>query len=130
MPHQLTKLTPNLVVSDVARSMAFYRDRLGFTVETTVPDAAPYVFAIMRSGPVGIFLNAPEPMTEEYPSLKGQPLGGTFTMFIEVTGIERTYEELKAQIPIVAALETKWYGVAEFVVADPDGYLITFAEQK
>jgi len=78
MPHQLNKLTPNLVVSDVARSMAFYRDRLGFEVETTVPDAAPYVFAIMRSGPVQIFLNAPEPATEEFPSLRGRPLGGTF----------------------------------------------------
>jgi catechol 2,3-dioxygenase-like lactoylglutathione lyase family enzyme len=128
MPHQLNKLTPNLVVSDVARSMAFYCDRLGFEVETTVPDAAPYVFAIVRSGPVQIFLNAPEPATEEFPSLKGRPLGGTFTMYIEVTGIERTYEEMKAQIPIAVPLETKWYGVAEFLVADPDGYLITFAE--
>jgi len=128
MPHQLNKLTPNLVVSDVARSMAFYRDRLGFEVETTVPDAAPYVFAIMRSGPVQIFLNAPEPATEEFPSLRGRPLGGTFTMYIEVTGIERTYEDLKTQIPIAVPLETKWYGVAEFLVADPDGYLITFAE--
>jgi catechol 2,3-dioxygenase-like lactoylglutathione lyase family enzyme len=130
MPHQLNTLTPNLVVSDVARSMAFYRDRLGFSVETTVPEAAPHVFAIMRSGPVGIYLNAPEPATEEYPSMKGKPLGGTFTMFIEVTGIERMYDEVKAQIPIVAPLETKWYGVAEFVIADPDGYLITFAERK
>lgn len=130
MPHQLNKLTPNLVVSDVARAVAFYRDRLGFEVETTVPEAEPYVFAIIRSGPVQIFLNAPEPAIEEYPAMKGRPLGGTFTMFIEVTGIERTYDELKAQIPIVAPLETKWYGVAEFVVADPDGYLITFAERK
>jgi hypothetical protein len=50
MPHQLTKLTPNLVVSNVARSMSFYRDRLGFSVASTVPDAEPYVFAILRSG--------------------------------------------------------------------------------
>ena len=130
MPHQLNKLTPNLVVSDVARSMAFYCDRLGFTVSTTVPDAAPYVFAIVESGLVQIFLNAPEPAIEEYPAMTGRPLGGTFTMFIEVSGIERTYDELKTQIPIVSPLETKWYGVAEFVVADPDGYLIAFAERK
>ena len=32
MPHELKKLTPNLVVSSVERSMAFYRDVLGFTV--------------------------------------------------------------------------------------------------
>ena len=89
MPHQLNKLTPNLVVSDVERSAAFYRDHLGFAVETTVPDAAPYVFVILRSGPVQIFLNAPEPAIEEYPAMKGRPLGGTFTMFIEVTGHRR-----------------------------------------
>ena len=30
MPFVFTKLTPNLIVSDVARSLAFYRDVLGF----------------------------------------------------------------------------------------------------
>jgi lactoylglutathione lyase len=130
MPHRLNKLTPNLVVSDVARSIAFYRDQLGFEVETTVPDAAPYVFAIVKSGSVQIFLNAPEPAFEEYAEIKGHAIGGTFTMFIELTGIEQSYEEIKKQVPIVHPLETKWYGVAEFVVADPDGYLITFAERK
>jgi catechol 2,3-dioxygenase-like lactoylglutathione lyase family enzyme len=130
MPHHLNKLTPNLVVSDVSQSIAFYRDRLGFEVETTVPDNAPYVFAILRSGAVQIFLNAPGPAIEEYPAMKDRPLGGTFTLFIELTGIEQSYDDIRSHVPIVAPLETKWYGVAEFVVADPDGYLITFAERK
>jgi catechol 2,3-dioxygenase-like lactoylglutathione lyase family enzyme len=30
-------LTPNLVVSDIERSLSFYRDLLGFSVVTTVP---------------------------------------------------------------------------------------------
>ena len=130
MPHQLNKLTPNLVVSQVARSIAFYRDRLGFEVETTVPDVEPYAFAIVRSGPVQIFLNALEAATEEYPAMKGHPLGGTFTMYIEVTGIERIYEELKAQTTVVMPLEAKWYGVTEFAIVDPDAYVITLAERK
>ena len=50
MPHHLKKLSPNLIVSDVDRSRAFYRDVLGFSVAQTVPDAAPYVFAIVTSG--------------------------------------------------------------------------------
>lgn len=70
MPHELKKLTPNLVVSNVERSMAFYRDVLGFRVELTVPDAAPYVFASVQSGPVEIFLNASEPAVAEYPAFK------------------------------------------------------------
>ena len=48
MPHPFTKLTANLIVSDVARSVEFYRDVLGFGLGATVPDAAPYVFASLQ----------------------------------------------------------------------------------
>ena len=34
MPYQLSSLTPNLIVADVERSLAFYRDVLGFTVQS------------------------------------------------------------------------------------------------
>ena len=34
----LTDVTPNLIVSDIDRSTAFYRDVLGFSVVTTVPE--------------------------------------------------------------------------------------------
>lgn len=130
MPHQFNKLTPNLVVSDVERSVAFYRDVLGFTVETTVPDTAPYQFAILRSGAVGVFLNAPEPAMAEYPAFKDRPIGGTLTLFIEVDGIDECYRALKDRVLVVMELETKWYGMTEFAIADPDGYLITFAQRK
>jgi len=130
MPHQLTSLTPNLVVANVDRSVAFYRDVLGFTVEQTVPDAAPYVFAIVRSGPVEVYLNAPEPAVAEYPALKDRPIGGTLTLFIRLTGIRQAYEALEARVPVVMPLEKKWYGVTEFAFTDPDGYVITFAEQE
>ena len=68
MPYAMNKLTPNLVVSNVERSVAFYRDVLGFSVEVTVPEAAPYVFASLQSGAVEIFLNAPEAASAEYPA--------------------------------------------------------------
>ena len=129
MPHELKKLTPNLIVSDVERSLAFYRDVLGCSVTATVPDAAPYVFAAMQSGPVEIFLNAPEPAIAEYPALGGRPLGGTLTLFIEVEGIARAYDSLKTRVKVVMPIEKKWYGVTEFAFEDPDGYLITFAER-
>jgi catechol 2,3-dioxygenase-like lactoylglutathione lyase family enzyme len=129
MPYELTKLTPNLIVSDVGRSLAFYRDVLGFSVGPTVPDAAPFVFAIVQSGPVEVFLNAPEPAIAEYPAFKGRPIGGTLTLFIEVVDIARAHESLKDRVKIVMPLEHKWYGVTEFAFEDPDGYLITFAER-
>ena len=129
MAYELKKLTPNLIVADVARSMAFYRDVLGFTRTMTVPDEAPYVFAGVQSGSIEIFLNAPEPAMTEYPAFKGMPIGGTLTLFIDVTGIERVYAELKDRVEVVMPLEKKWYGITEFAFKDPDGYLITFAEK-
>jgi catechol 2,3-dioxygenase-like lactoylglutathione lyase family enzyme len=129
MPYELTKLTPNLIVSDVGRSLAFYRDVLGFTVGATVPDASPYVFATVQSGPVEVFLNAPEPAIAEYPAFKGRPIGGTLTLFIEVVDIARAHESLKDRVKIVMPFEHKWYGVTEFAFEDPDGYLLTFAER-
>lgn len=130
MPFTYTKLTPNLIVSDVDRSVAFYRDVLGFTVGMQVPDASPLVFAGMQSGDVEIFLNAAEAAYAEYPAFKARPIGGTLTQFIHVTGIVQMHAELKDKVTIVMPLEKKWYGVTEFAITDPDGYIITFAEAE
>jgi catechol 2,3-dioxygenase-like lactoylglutathione lyase family enzyme len=128
MPYALKKLTPNLIVSNVERSVAFYRDVLGFSVGPTVPEQAPYVFAIVQSGPVEIFLNAPEPAVTEYPAFKNQPIGGTLTLFIEVADIASVHQSLQGKVTIVMPFEHKWYGVTEFAFTDPDGYIITFAQ--
>jgi len=129
MPYELKKLTPNLIVSDVLRSLEFYRDVLGFTVAVTVPETAPFVFAIVQSGPVEIFLNAPEPAIAEYPAFKDRPIGGTLTLFVEVANIALAHATLQDKVRIVMPLEHKWYGSTEFAFEDPDGYLITFAER-
>ena len=98
MPQTIKKLTPNLVVANVERSIAFYRDVLGFTVAQTVPDASPFVFASVQSGPVEIFFNAPEPALAEYPAFKDRPIGGTLTLFIDVQNIKRSHDELKLSL--------------------------------
>jgi catechol 2,3-dioxygenase-like lactoylglutathione lyase family enzyme len=129
MAYVLNKLTPNLIVSDVARSVAFYRDVLGFTVQQTVPEDAPFVFAIMVSGSVEIFLNAADTAVQEYPAFKDRPIGGTLTLFVEVQGVRRAHDEIRSRVVIVMPLEEKWYGMTEFAFLDPDGYVITYAER-
>ena len=110
MPYELKKLTPNLVVSNVERSLAFYRDVLGFTVSATVPDQGPLVFAALSSGPVDVFLNAPEPAVAEYPAFKDRPIGGTLTLFIEVTNIQEAHAALQGRVNIVMPLERSGTG--------------------
>ena len=125
------KLTPNLLVANVERSLAFYTDVLGFARGMTVPEQSPLVFASVVSGTVEIFLNDRDTAIKEYPAFSGVPLGATATMFIEMEegNVDALHDRLKSQVVITMPLVTQWYGLKEFAIADPDGYLITFAER-
>ena len=124
-----TKLTPNLLVASVERSLAFYVETLGFQRGMTVPDASPFVFASVTGGPVEIFFNDAAGAIQEYPGFAGKPIGATGTLFIEVKGVDALHDRLKPNVKVVMPIENKFYGMREFAIEDPDGYVITFAER-
>ena len=127
---QFTKLTPNLVVANVKRSLAFYVETLGFSCGMTVPDESPFVFASVTSGPVEIFFNDAAAAIKEYPAFAGRPIGATGTLFIEMEGgVDALHDRLKPTVKIAMPLVTQFYGTREFAIEDPDGYVITFAER-
>ena len=125
----LNKLTPNLIVDSVERSLAFYENVLGFTRGFTEPDASPFVFGSVNNGSIEIFFNEKTAAVKEYPAFAGVPIGLTGTMFIEMKGVDALHARLKPQVTIVMPLVTQFYGMREFAIADPDGYVITFAER-
>ena len=127
---QFTKLTPNLIVANVERSLAFYIDTLGFDRGMTVPDESPFVFASVTGGAAEIFFNDAATAIKEYPAFAGRPIGATGTMFVEVQGVEALHDRIKSKVKLVMPLETKFYGRREFAIEDPDGYVITFAERQ
>jgi uncharacterized glyoxalase superfamily protein PhnB len=129
MSQAISRITPNLIVRDVLRSVEFYRDVLGFELGMSVPDAPPFVFAGMKSGEVFIFLNDPHAAEEELPLMAGRPIGGTLTLYIEVTGIDALFDRLRSRAPVVMSIRTQFYGMREFAITDPDGWVLTFAER-
>jgi uncharacterized glyoxalase superfamily protein PhnB len=128
MPH-FKKLTPNLLVSNVERSLAFYVDTLEFERGMTVPDASPFVFAAVTSDAVEIFLNDAATAVKEYPAFSGKPIGATGTLYIEVEGVDALHDRLKSKVKILMPILTQFYGMREFAIADPDGYVLTLAER-
>jgi lactoylglutathione lyase len=122
-------LTPNLVVSDIARSLTFYRDVLGFSIVTTVPEAEPFVFVWLQRGDVQVFLNAQQAAAAEYPELAANLASGSWTMFIVTDAVDELHDALSGRVRVVMPLETKFYGMREFAITDPDGFVITFAER-
>jgi uncharacterized glyoxalase superfamily protein PhnB len=135
-PMKFQDVTPNLIVSDIDRSTAFYRDVLGFTIVTSVPDAPPFAFVWLQRDAVNVFLNAQGGLAEEdAATLAGRTIGGTNTLFVNIeaesvdAGVDRLFSEVDGRAKVVMPLKNQFYGLREFGVEDPDGYLIFFAQR-
>jgi uncharacterized glyoxalase superfamily protein PhnB len=124
----LKKLTPNLMVEDVARTLAFYRETLGFEVVTTLPEQEPFDFAIVQRDGVELMFQSRPSLSENVPALSGSPIGASQTFYIEVTDIRDLYESLREKVEIVVDFHTTFYGTQEFYFRDINGYILSFSE--
>ena len=128
-------VTPNLVVANVERSMAFYRDVLGFAATATVPDAAPFAFAWMQRDGVSVFLNSIESVRDEHSELGSRPIGGLATLFIVLdaddvaAGVDALFTSVSPRARVIMQPKNQFYGMREFGIEDPDGYVIFFAQR-
>ncbi|MGH9565901.1 MAG: VOC family protein, partial [Candidatus Angelobacter sp.] len=127
---KFSKITPNLMVADMEASLRFYRDVLGCKVSQSVPENPPFVFAWMKRDDVDVFLNQRQtPQTGQHDPLAGRPIGGTLSMYVPVEGIADLLKNIEQNgVKIAIPLHQEFYGMKEFAVFDPDGYLIIFAE--
>ena len=126
----LKKLTPNLMVEDVARTVAFYRDTLGFEVLTTLPGQEPFDFAIVRRDGVELMFQSRLSLSDNVPALSGAPIGASQTFYIEVTGVRDLYETLRDKVEIVVDFHETFYGTREFYFRDLNGYILSFSESS
>jgi len=128
---KLTGVTPNLITDNIDRSTAFYRDVLGFAVTMTVPDQAPFVFVWLQRDGVNIFLNDAKTAKHEAPDATTFVVGQSgVAIFLNIEGVAELWNDVKDRARVVMALKEQWYGMTEFSITDPDGYLLTFAERK
>jgi uncharacterized glyoxalase superfamily protein PhnB len=115
------KLTPNLLVGDVAASLKFYEQTLGLQRRVTVPDCEPYVFVSLVAGQIEIFLNRDDAGARHQ--------AGGMSLYIEVQGLDQLLARVQQHgVKIEVPLNETFYGMREFAILDPDGYMIIFAE--
>jgi len=127
-------LVPELEVSDLAASLAFYRDVLGFRVRYERPEER---FAYLeREGAELMLEEAAGPGRRFHTAPLERPFGRGVNLQIRVGDAKGLLERAGAAgASIVIDLETRWYGQGlqeagnlQFVVADPDGYLLRVFE--
>jgi catechol 2,3-dioxygenase-like lactoylglutathione lyase family enzyme len=116
---RFAQVTPRLPVSDLSRTIAFYRDHFGFEVNVIWPRQIP-TFAILRRDGVGLSF---------FESIDHQTgVIGYAELYIEVIDAQTLHDSLKTRLPIEWGPEVYSYGRREFAMRDPDGYLIIFTE--
>ena len=131
----MSDLTPELGVTDIARSLGFYRDILGFGVVYERPDEG---FAYLRYQGLDLMLDQIGTGRTWETGPLAPPLGRGLNLQCRVSALEPLLAQLAAAgIALYLPVETKTYRVGDrdvalrqFCVQDPDGYLLRFCEDK
>jgi catechol 2,3-dioxygenase-like lactoylglutathione lyase family enzyme len=125
------RLVPELAVSDLGKSLEVYVDLFGFEVVYQRPG-----FAYVDLDGAQLMLTQ-EPGDPAWSSGEREyPYGRGINLQVEIANSEALRNRLlEANYPIRVDLETNWYrkddvllGNREFLVMDPDGYLLRFAQ--
>lgn len=125
------RLVPELSCSDFERSLFFYTNLLGFRVMFDRPEDR---FAYLDLGGAQIML---EQRNDHWAvGTLEPPFGRGLNFQIEVEDVDAVFLRLDAAgVPMFREIEENWYrngeieaGNREFLVQDPDGYLLRFFE--
>ncbi|HEB68644.1 MAG TPA: VOC family protein [Desulfobulbus sp.] len=138
---QLTRLTPTLMVQNVSRSIDFYKNVFGFTMRMAVdenkkpfvrdpPSETMLIYAQLERDGVEIMLQQRKSMVEDLPVFSGCDIGASVSFYIVVEDLARLFEQVQGKVDCIRKPETTWYGMREFYIRDPDGYILGFAEMQ
>jgi uncharacterized glyoxalase superfamily protein PhnB len=119
--------TPVFLVSDIAATMRWYSSVLGFTADP-FPESPPYAFCILRKDNVEIFMQQLDGYRK--PDLYDKREGGVWSVYLHMKGARELFQVLSqhSEVKIIEPLCHQPYGQTEFVVEDPNGYALVFAE--
>jgi len=115
-------MSPQLLVSDIERSVAFYTKKLGFGLDFIYEDFYAGIirdgFTIHLKSAEGLERRRKEDANNENPEI-----------VFSVEGVEALYNEfVNNSVHITQSLRIQPYG-KEFYVADPDGNILAFMEE-
>jgi uncharacterized glyoxalase superfamily protein PhnB len=125
---EFQSVSPNLYVRHLPTSMQFYT-QLGFSTTAVVPEGDEPIFAMMQNNGVTILLQTLDSLGSDLPEIPRQR-SGAILLYFQVKKIRELAEKVASFAAILKPLETTFYGATEFSVVDPDGFVLTFAEDE
>jgi lactoylglutathione lyase len=114
-----------VVVSDMERSVAFYRDKLGIPLKFQSPDWTEF-----QTGTTTLALHGGGVASTAPPAIDPTKQAGSCSIGFNVEDVDNTYEELKARGIrfVMPPTQREGEGIKLAVCIDPDGLPIAFAQ--
>ncbi len=107
-----------LLVSDMQKSLDFYRDVLGFTASYLHED--PPSYAVLKLGDISLHLSHTDTEITPGPS-----------MYFFVRDVDQIWNHIKANYDSSIGEPHLWdYGMQDFEVEDPSGHRLIFGRHK
>ena len=126
------KIIPELSVTNLKKSLNFYKTA-GFKIEYERPENK---FVFISLGQIQFMLQEISGNDKWDVGTLKYPFGNGINFQLEVENLDEIYNNLKnANYTITFEIEENWYrqddkllGNREFLIQDPDGYLLRFSE--
>jgi catechol 2,3-dioxygenase-like lactoylglutathione lyase family enzyme len=132
MSTPVPSLIPELYVSDLDRSLTIYVEVLGFRCHVTRPEDR---FVYLIRDDVHVMLEEAHGPGRKFGTAPlERPFGRGMNFQIRVDNVDALYARaVQVEVEIIVPIEERWYrqssfevGNRQFVMADPDGYLLRF----
>jgi lactoylglutathione lyase len=113
-----------VIVSDMARSIEFYRDKLGIPLKFESPDWTEF-----QTGATTLALHGGG-IPREHTGGAGDKDAGTCSIGFNVENVDKTYEEMKQKGIrfVMPPTQREGEGIRLAVCLDPDGLPVSFAQ--
>jgi glyoxylase I family protein len=128
MPTRIDGMTPLLQVFDMRRSLAFYRDILGFEVVSDSGDGDDSDWVWLRLDGVDLMLNVQyerDSVPAEPPAERARWHNDT-CLYFGCPDPDAAYDLLAAKGVPLDPPSTASYGMRQLYLSDPDGYNVCF----
>ncbi len=128
-------IIPEFKVCNYNKSLDFYTKLAGFKISYDRPEKD---FAMLEINGAKLMIEGLNNKSRSWEvGILEKPFGRGMNLQIEIQNINTLYQNFKNyKYPIFADMEEKWYrinkieiGHKQFLVQDPDGYLLRFFEQ-
>jgi len=128
-PIVFQRLAPMFLVENVDEAVAWYRDILEAKLQHSLPEIPPFEWASLLPGDIEIMLSQKKAAQQWYSDeVPVSETPANLIAYIYVKHADSLYDRIKGKAKIIMEPIDQSYGIREFAIQDPFGFILIFAQ--